>query len=95
MPKYGGFCSTCKHAGDVYNSCHASCKHPAVNEIISNSDDLMFLLDGIVNKKKIPYIHMSLKVDIKKQGIEGGWASWPFNFDPMWLDNCTGYEEVV
>ena len=26
------------------------------------------------------------------KGIDGGWFFWPFNFDPVWLKECKGYE---
>lgn len=25
-------------------------------------------------------------------GIRRGWFFWPFNFDPVWLVECTGFE---
>ena len=27
-----------------------------------------------------------------KHGIENGWFFWPFNFDPVWLESCDGFE---
>lgn len=27
------------------------------------------------------------------QGIRRGWFNWPFNFDPVWLESCNGFEE--
>lgn len=26
-------------------------------------------------------------------GIKNGWFFWPINFDPVWLQNCTGFEK--
>jgi len=26
-------------------------------------------------------------------GIRKGWFAWPVNFDPVWLDNCNGFED--
>jgi hypothetical protein len=28
-------------------------------------------------------------------GKFNGWFSWPFNFDPVWLLSCTGFESVA
>jgi hypothetical protein len=25
-------------------------------------------------------------------GICNGWFIWPINFDPVWLENCDGFE---
>tara|TARA_R110000744_G_scaffold82881_5_gene162794 strand:- start:125 stop:523 length:399 start_codon:yes stop_codon:yes gene_type:complete len=26
-------------------------------------------------------------------GVKNGWFSWPFNFDPVWLESCNGFTE--
>ena len=28
-----------------------------------------------------------------EHGIKNGWFNFPWNFDPIWLENCDGYEE--
>lgn len=28
-------------------------------------------------------------------GVANGWCYWPYNFDPIWIDTCDGYEEKV
>ncbi len=28
-----------------------------------------------------------------EHGINMGWAFWPLNFDPVWMDECGLYEE--
>jgi hypothetical protein len=25
-------------------------------------------------------------------GISQGWFNWPWNFDPVWLNHCDGFE---
>lgn len=27
------------------------------------------------------------------RGIQGGWCNHPLNFDPVWIDDCTGFKE--
>lgn len=27
-----------------------------------------------------------------EHGIKNGWFFWPHNFDPVWLQNCEGFE---
>lgn len=27
-------------------------------------------------------------------GIVNGWFNWPYNFDPVWLDACGGFERT-
>ncbi len=33
---------------------------------------------------------MSIKAN--PYGVRSGWFNWPGNFDPVWLDNCDGFE---
>jgi len=87
-------CYNCRHRGPVHNSRHSSCHHPRVQDIMSRSGDLLMLMDGIVNKRRIPYLFEDLKVVFAERGIIGGWALWPFNFDPLWLEQCSGFEEA-
>jgi len=39
----------------------------------------------------------SKKLNIKgnSHGIASGWFNFPYNFDPVWLENCDGYEKDV
>lgn len=32
------------------------------------------------------------KVSGNKHGIKSGWFFHPFNFDPIWLEECDGFE---
>lgn len=32
------------------------------------------------------------KVEGSEVGIRGGWFNHPFNFDPVWLKKCDGFE---
>ncbi len=88
-------CLTCKHRGSVPNSRHSSCKHPQAQAILSRSGDLLVLMNGIVNERRIPYFYSNFKVELRDEAFLEGWASWPINFDPIWLEACTVYEERV
>jgi hypothetical protein len=34
----------------------------------------------------------TLHIQGNAHGIRHGWFCWPANFDPIWLDNCDGFE---
>jgi len=38
-------------------------------------------------------------LDVNPHGIENGWATWPLDFDPIWIDSCDSYvnksEEII
>jgi len=33
-----------------------------------------------------------LEIKGNPHGIKMGWFMWPANFDPIWLENCNGFE---
>lgn len=33
-----------------------------------------------------------LNIEQDPQGVNGGWCNFPHNFDPVWIDNCDGFE---
>lgn len=33
------------------------------------------------------------KVSGNKHGISRGWFVWPLNFDPVWLQSCSGFSD--
>lgn len=35
------------------------------------------------------------KVRGNDHGVKHGWFFWPFNFDPVWLEECDGFEELL
>lgn len=38
--------------------------------------------------------HLTLNVIGNKHGINNGWFIWPWNFDPIWLERCDGFQAV-
>ena len=42
-----------------------------------------------------PVADERLKIKANAHGVEKGWFHFPFNFDPIWLDNCEGFEQVT
>jgi len=35
-----------------------------------------------------------LGIKLNPIGVRGGWANWPMNFDPCWIELCKGYKKV-
>lgn len=33
-----------------------------------------------------------LHIRAAELGVRKGWFVWPVNFDPVWLENCDGFE---
>ena len=32
-------------------------------------------------------------VALKPHGVKNGWASWPLDFDPIWVEDCKFFQE--
>ena len=82
-------CYTCKHRRSVPGDAHSGCRHPKVH-----IDDNPFgaLVDMLQGKAMDAAKELNIKGNLA--GIKNGWFMWPANFDPIWLENCDGWEEV-
>ena len=36
-----------------------------------------------------------LGIKLNPHGVKCGWADWPFDFDPVWLDSCNGFKKLT
>ena len=90
-------CYTCKHRGSIPGDAHICCKHPDLGESSNNPlNQIMALLAGVGRvSPQIDIKAVSDKFEIQADavGIKRGWFNWPWNFDPVWLENCNAYEE--
>lgn len=82
-------CYDCKWRGAVPGDAHSSCKHPDAGD--SNLGNLMSMLS---RGGPTPSTDGASKLNIQchPTGRARGWFNWPFNFDPVWLENCDGFE---
>ena len=86
-------CYQCIHKGDVPGSAHSSCHHPAFGKV--HDDPFLGMMAIFASVKRVPAIQVGsdqIKVVGAAHGIRQGWFNHPFNFDPVWLEECTGFE---
>jgi len=87
-------CYNCKHRCNIPGDAHSQCSHPEAN---LNSDPLSNIMAMMASVGRVaPTISpdaLSLKIQANEHGIKSGWFNWPYNFDPIWLENCEGFEE--
>jgi len=84
-------CYKCTHRGNVPGSAHSSCKHPSAAHLTSGSiGQLISVLTGSRNGAILTPPN-NLQILGSEHGKRNGWFNWPFNFDPIWLENCTGF----
>ncbi len=82
-------CYECKYRGGVVGSAHSSCHHPKCKGVGEGLVGLLVALSG----GHAPQMNTGLKVKGDTYGIRQGWFSHPLNFDPVWLEECDGFEK--
>ncbi len=86
-------CWSCKYRDKVVGSCHICCNHPSVNE--QKEDKLMTQLASVGRVESETRNSKELNIKANQYGIKSGWFNFPFDFDPVWLQNCDGYVKCV
>ncbi len=79
-------CYNCKHRRNIPGSAHSQCVAVRVGD---GSFPTIFEL--ALASRKFELIDKSTNeplIKLNPHGVENGWAMWPVNFDPVWVDNC-------
>ena len=86
-------CYECKYRGGVPGSAHSSCNHPAFADDLENPySNLMSIFAGVGRVPPFQAHRTTCKVTGSPHGKKMGWFNHPFNFDPVWLETCEGFE---
>lgn len=89
--EYKPNCYECKHRRPLAGNAHSKCMHPVINFMWGSTAGVLISLIGGV-PPIIPTVKLNGDdvpvVQFNQHGIKNGWASWPFNFDPVWLEFC-------
>lgn len=85
-------CYECKHRRDVPGSAHSSCAHPAFASAHNDPlSELLAIFASVGRANPVNVANAGCKVVGHPHGIRNGWFSHPFNFDPVWLQECDGF----
>jgi hypothetical protein len=81
-------CYNCKHRGTVPGSAHSSCK--ILSSTISDKQKTieMELLLATGQIRMFDEKTNRDLVELNPHGVRNGWATWPMDFDPIWVDSC-------
>ena len=83
-------CYDCKWRDEVPGDCHSCCKHPSLKaDPVGN---LMAIFASVGRVAPVSANSSALNVRGNPHGIRKGWFNFPWNFDPVWLENCDGFE---
>lgn len=86
-------CYKCKFRRDIAGGAHSSCEHPSFAEFLNNPIcKLSGILASVGRLPPIQALSKEIKVKGNSHGIKSGWFNHPFNFDPVWLEECNGFE---
>lgn len=77
-------CYNCVWRQSIPGNAHSACGHPDADPIG---------LIAIEARGRADY-KAGLTVVGAPHGIKNGWFLWPINFDPVWLNECNGFEEA-
>jgi hypothetical protein len=90
-------CYSCKFRGTIPGDTHSCCQHPDLEGVTDNPIEGVFAMFASVGRvsPRIAVQATAEKFEIKANyhGIKQGWFNWPWNFDPVWLENCNAYEK--
>jgi len=81
-------CYKCVFRGDIAGDAHSCCRHPKCVDVLNNP---LGLFAGMI---KGTGIIKGLKVKANQHGIDNGWFWFPWNFDPTWLEECSGFKKI-
>ena len=81
-------CHKCKYSRSIPGDAHLKCEHPIGEAPDFGIPIMLKLISGQANGFKVTGMTEG-ELSINPHGIKNGWASWPLNFDPIWIDKCT------
>lgn len=77
-------CFNCVHRGTVAGSAHSSC-----NALVESFGEKATAVGLLVTLGQAQIeVGGEPAIEFERRGIEMGWATWPINFDPVWLKYC-------
>lgn len=80
-------CYECKFRSEVMGSAHSSCR-----VISQTKSDNYFELELLLATHQVNMTSDGEDlVKLNPHGVKNGWANWPLNFDPVWVDECKFY----
>lgn len=90
-------CVKCKFRQAIPGDHHSKCIHPqALDQLENPFGELLAIFASVGRVAPTNFVSakaVSLGIKADPHGISNGWFCWPYNFDPVWLKNCNGFEE--
>lgn len=88
-------CYNCNFRGTVPGSAHSSC-----SVITKGIKDELLGIAKMLEASLALGVHSLVDektqeplVKLSPHGVKNGWANWPLDFDPVWVEFCPFYDE--
>lgn len=72
-------CHNCVFHQTIPGDCHISCGNPVV---VKNALTIVASLHSGMGYNLIPILGFTMS----QHGIDNGWANFPLNYDPIWIE---------
>ena len=87
-------CWTCKYMRTIPGDAHIACMHPSLKAAHDEPmNELMAIFASVHRVQPFAQASKALNIVCNPHGFRSGWFNFPWNFDPVWLENCDGYEK--
>lgn len=94
-------CFQCIHRSKVISfeqdkSSHSCCNHPVTKSDLEDPYKNVLATLAYVGRVE-PIVSESAKglnIQINEQGFGKGHANWPWDYEPIYIENCDGFESV-
>ncbi len=87
-------CYGCKWRANLPGDAHSCCQHPAAQQALNNPLGQVLAVFASVQRTEPVQGEPTALINVtgSQHGIRKGWFNWPWNFDPVWLETCDGFE---
>lgn len=91
----GPNCYECLYRAGQPGSTHSVCRHPVAVAAPLQALGLLTLTGRVDAKPVKPGLPDGFHLSAHDYGISKGWCSWPIDFDPIWLRECSGFVKDI
>jgi hypothetical protein len=87
-------CYNCTYKGSVPGSTHSSCSiiSHSVSEELKSTAKMLEASLALGAHALVDENTQEPLVKLDPHGVKKGWANWPLDFDPIWVQSCPFYK---
>lgn len=88
-------CYDCEYKGSVPGSAHSSCSiiSKSASEELKETARMLEASLALGAHSLVDENTQEPLVKLTPHGVKSGWANWPLDFDPVWVEYCPFYKK--